>query len=72
SEIILPSESIAVNLENPVNFTESNDLPSIISENEQLSDSSNNSNFEIGLIIGISVGIAIGISLFFIIRQKNT
>ena len=72
SEIILPSESIVVNLENPVNFTESNDLPSITSENEQLSDSTDNSDFEIGLIVGIITGIAIGISLFFIIRQKNT
>ena len=72
SEIILPSESIVVNLENPVNFTESNDHSSITSENEQLSDSTDYSDFEIGLIVGIITGIAIGISLFFIIRQKNT
>ena len=75
SEIILPSESIVVNLENPenpVNSTESNNPSSIISENEQLPESSDNSDFEIGLIVGIIAGIAIGISLFFIIRQKNT
>ena len=72
SEINFPSESIVVNLENPVNSTESNNLPSIISENEQLSESSDNSDFQIGLIVGIITGIAIGISLFFIIRQKNT
>jgi len=72
SEIILPSESIVVDLENPVNFTESNNPTSIISENEQLSNSSDNSDFEIGLIVGIIAGIAIGISFLFIIRQKNT
>ena len=72
SEIILPSESIVVDYENSINFTESNDLPSITSENEQLSDSTDNYDFEIGLIVGIITGIAIGISLFFIIRQKNT
>ncbi len=72
SEIILPSESIVVDFENSINFTESNNLPSITSENEQLSDFTDNSDFEIGLIVGIITGIAIGISLFFIIRQKNT
>jgi len=72
SEIILPSESVVVNLENSINFTEPVNPPFVISENAQLSTSSDNSNFEIGLIVGIAVGIAIGISMFFIIRQKNT
>ena len=72
SEVVLPSESIVVDLENSINFTESNNLPSITSENEQLSDSTDNYDFEIGLIVGIITGLAICISLFFIIRQKNT
>jgi len=72
SEIILLSESIIVDSDNSTKFTEPENPPIIISENELLSQSDDNSDFEIGLIIGIVVGTAIGISLIFIIRQKNT
>ena len=43
-----------------------------ISENEPLSQTSENSDFEIGLFMGIIVGAAIGISMILIFRQKNT
>jgi len=72
SEMILPSESIVVDSENSTKFTAPENPPMVISENELLSQSSDNSDFEIGLIVGIIVGTAIGISLIFIIRQKNT
>ena len=72
SEMILPSESIVVNSENLTKFAEPENPPMVISENELLSQSSDNSDFEIGLIVGIIVGTAIGVSLIFIIRQKNT
>jgi len=72
SEIILPSESIVIDSDNSTKFTELENPPIIISENELLSQTTDNSDFEIGLIIGIVVGTAIGISLIFIIRQKNT
>ena len=72
SEIILLSESIIVDSDNSTKIIEHNNSTIIISENELLSQTTDNSDFEIGLIIGIVVGTAIGISLIFIIRQKNT
>ncbi|WP_067958154.1 S8 family serine peptidase [Nitrosopumilus sp. Nsub] len=72
SEIILPSESIVIDSDNSTKFTELDNPPIVISENELLFQTTDNSDFEIGLIIGIVVGTAIGISMIFIIRQKNT
>ena len=72
SENILPSELIIVDSDNSTKIIEHNNSTILISENELLSQTTDNSDFEIGLIIGIVVGTAIGISLIFIIRQKNT
>ena len=72
SENILPSELIIVDSDNSTKIIEHNNSTILISENELLSQTTDNSDFEIGLIIGIVVGAAIGISLIFIIRQKNT
>ena len=72
SENILPSELIIVDSDNSTKIIEHNNSTILISENELLSQTTDNSDFEIGLIIGIVVGTAIGISLLFIIRQKNT
>jgi len=72
SENILPLESIVTDSENLTKITEHNNQTMKISENEPLSQTSDNSDFEIGLLLGIIVGAAIGISLIFIFRQKNT
>ena len=72
SENILPSELIIVDSDNSTKIIEHNNSTILISENELLSQTTDNSDFEIGLIMGIIVGTAIGISMLFIIRQKNT
>ena len=72
SEIILPSELIIVNSDNSTKIIEHDNSTMLISENELLSQTTDNSDFEIGLMMGIIVGTAIGISMLFIIRQKNT
>jgi hypothetical protein len=72
SENILPLESIVADSENLTKITEHNNPTVEISENEPLSQTSNNSDFEIGLLLGIIVGAAIGILVIFIFRQKNT
>jgi len=78
SNIISNSENtpqpklIVVNSENSIKSSESDNQTMVISENDSLPLSSDNSDFEIGLILGIIVGAAIGIALLLIIRQKNT
>ena len=72
SKNTLPSKSIVVDSKNSTTISEPDNQTMIISDDEQLSKSSDYSNFEIGLIMGIIVGVAIGISMFFIIRQKTT
>jgi subtilisin family serine protease len=69
---ILPSESIVADSENLTKITEHKNHTVEVSENEPLSQTSDNSDFEIGLLLGIIVGAAIGISMIFIFRQKNT
>ena len=69
---ILPPESVIADLENLTKITERTNKSTEILENEPLSQTSENSDFEIGLLLGIIVGAAIGISLIFIFRQKNT
>jgi len=71
-ENILPSESIVSDSETFTKITEHNNQSIEILENEPLSQTSDNSDFEIGLILGIIVGVAIGIAMILIIRQKNT
>ena len=69
---ILPLESIVADSENLTKITEHNNPTMKISENKPLSQTSDNSDFEIGLLLGIIVGVAIGITLLFIFRQKTT
>ena len=63
---------IVIDSENLTKITEHNNHTMEISENEPLSQTSDNSDFEIGLLLGIIIGAAIGISMIFIFRQKNT
>ena len=72
SENVLPLDSIVADSENLTKITEHNNPTIKISENEPFSQTSENSDFEIGLLLGIIVGAAIGISMIFIFRQKNT
>ena len=74
SESILLSESMAIDIENSTKLTEPDNSNIEISNNDRITNfnDTNDSDFEIGLIIGIIVGVAIGITLLFIIRQKNT
>ena len=69
-----PSKSIVVDTGNSTQLTEPDNSTIEISNNDRITNfnDTNDSDFEIGLIIGIIVGVAIGITLLFIIRQKNT